>query len=970
MNLSRPFIERPVGTLLLTIGLALAGIAAFFRLAVAPLPQVDYPTISVQASLSGASPEVMAQSVATPLERRLGIIAGVNELTSDSSLGATRVTLQFDLSKNIDTAAREVQAAINAARADLPATLRQNPTYQKVNPANQPVVTLALTSDTRSAGDIYDAVSNVIQQRISQVPGVGEVELGGGSLPAVRVSVDPYRLASYGISMEDVRASIEAANANRPKGAIQGADGRAWQVYTASAGRHADEYRPLVVAYRNDAPVRLGDVASVIDSVADTRTLGLYNGKRAIIVNITQQPNANLIKMVDAIRAALPGLRAQLPADIAIDIATDRTSSIRASIHEIEVTVWIALALVVVVVFAFLRDARSTFIPAAATLVSLLGTFGVMWLLGFSLNNLSLMAITVATGFVVDDAIVVLENTTRHLEEGMGRMEAALRGASEVGFTVLSISVSLVAVFIPLLFMGGIVGRLFREFAVTLSAAVMISLVLSLTTTPMLCAWLLRPGGHREEGRVGRVLERGYARVEAELRTLALDWALAMKPLVLLLLGLGHRAHRVPLRRGAQGLLPAAGFADADRRRARRRERVVPVDAGQAARGDRHHPQGSRRCSRWWVSPAAGARAARSCWCRSSPRVRSVARRGSAVIQRLQGKLARVSSGIRLFLMPMQDLRIGARQSNSTYQYTLVADDTPTLAALVEQARDGARQASRADRRRQRPQPERRRELRGDRPRRRRPAGDQPARRRQRAVRCVRAALGRQHLRGHQPVQRDPGMGPGRGNDRPALLPDVRVPANAAIRRRRSTELHHGHDQRRQPVVGRDDRRERSRQQRRRPDGAGPVEPGRDQPGAARSLHRLGAEHHRARDGAARMRSPASPTTRPRRASEYRRAGLDRRSRSALADGYDAVRRGKDRSMRRRPTSRCPTTVCGSFSGQAATFQAQQGSSRCLLILAALMSIYLVLGMLYESLIHPITVLSTLPAAGWARCWR
>ena len=685
MNLSAPFIRRPIATILLTIGVALAGIAGFFSLPVAPLPQVDFPVISVSASLAGASPEVMAQSVATPLERRLATISGVNEMTSSSSLGSTRITLQFDLSKNIDGAAREVQAAINASRVDLPATLKQNPTYRKVNPANQPVVTLALTSDTKTAGQVYDAVSNIIQQRMLQIPGVGDVELGGGSLPAVRVDVDPYRLSSYGIAMEDVRAAIQAANANRPKGLVQGVNGHAWQIYTNAPGQVAADYRPLVIAWRSGAAVRLKDIATVTDSVADTRTLGLFNGKRAIIVNITQQPGANLIEMVDAINAELPGIRAQIPADIKLQVAMDRTSSIRASIREIEITVLISLILVVLVVYAFLRDVRATMIPAIATIVSLMGTFGVMYMLGFSLNNLSLMAITVATGFVVDDAIVVLENTTRHLEAGMNRFDAALKGASEVGFTVLSISLSLVAVFIPLLFMGGIVGRLFREFAVTLSVAVMISLVLSLTTTPMLCAWFLRPdtvaAEHRQGGRVSRFLERGWARVD---RTYArsLDWALAMKPLVLLLLvaviGLTVYLYIVV----PKGFFPqqespivfAGVRADESVSFQSMQEKLKQVvgiiKRDKAVQGVVGFTGGSR---------AGGA----FILIALKPVEQRPGKPSSVVATDLQRRLQPVK-GIRLFLSPLQDLRVGARQGNATYQYTLMADSTANLKTWSE----------------------------------------------------------------------------------------------------------------------------------------------------------------------------------------------------------------------------------------------------------------------------------------------
>ena len=435
MNLSDPFVRRPVATTLLTIGLALSGIGAFFVLPVSPLPQVDFPVISVSAAIPGASPDTMASSVATPLERRLGVISGVNEMTSSSGNGQTRISLQFDLNRKIDAAAREVQGAINASRVDLPTALRSNPTYRKANPAAAPVMILALTSKVRTPGQIYDDVSSLLQQKIAQVPGVGDVELGGGSLPAVRVELLPFALNSYGISMEDVRAALQASNANRPKGAIEDdrdGKGNRLQIYsvgnTASGGLKAADYKNLTVGLRNGASVSLGDVANVRDGTENTNTLGLFNGDAAVIVLITRQPGANVIETVDGIRALLPELQAQLPKDVKLSVASDSTNSIRSSLREIEITLLISIALVVLVVSAFLRSARATFIPAVATVVSLLGTFSVMYLLGFSLNNLSLMALTVATGFVVDDAIVVLENTSRHIEAGMDRLEAALLG--------------------------------------------------------------------------------------------------------------------------------------------------------------------------------------------------------------------------------------------------------------------------------------------------------------------------------------------------------------------------------------------------------------------------------------------------------------------------------------------------------------------------------------------------------------
>jgi multidrug efflux pump len=679
VNLSAPFIKRPVATVLLTLGIAMAGIAAFFVLPVSPLPQVDYPTISVSANLSGASPDTMASSVATPLERRLGTIPGVTEMTSQSSTGSARVTLQFDLNRNIDGAAREVQAAINAARSDLPATLKSNPSYRKQNPSDAPVIILALTSDTKTPGQIYDAVSNIVSQRLAQVSGVGDVEIGGGSLPAVRVSVNPFLLNKYGIALEDVRAAVQSANANRPKGQVEG-NGQRFQVYTSPGGRVAADYAGLVVAWRGDAPVRLKDVAEVTDSVADTRTLGLFNGKPAIIILVTRQPGANIIQTVDSVRATLPELRAQLPGDISVAVASDSTNSIRASLHEIEVTLLISIVLVVLVVSAFLRSARATFIPAAATIVSLLGTFGVMYLLGFSLNNLSLMAITVATGFVVDDAIVVLENTARHIEKGMERHKAALLGAREVGFTVLSISISLVAVFIPLLFMGGQVGRLFREFAVTLSAAVMISLVISLTTTPMMCAYLLRP--HKEgkkEGRIARWFEAGFDRIHRTYEY-SLDWALAAKPLVMLIL-----VAVIALTAWLYVAVPKGFFPQQDSGQIQaglRADQSVSFHVMQSKLKQVIDIIRKDPAVDTVVGFTGGARAGGGfLFINLKPLGKGEDDRkekGSAVINRLRPQLQKVT-GISVFLNPVQDVRMGGRSSNSTYQYTLTSDSSAAL---------------------------------------------------------------------------------------------------------------------------------------------------------------------------------------------------------------------------------------------------------------------------------------------------
>jgi multidrug efflux pump len=678
MNLSLPFVKRPIGTVLLTIGIALAGIAAFFVLPVSPLPQVDYPVISVRASIPGASPETMATSVATPLERHLGTIAGVNEMTSTSSVGSARVTLQFDLSRNIDGAAREVQAAINASRVDLPATLRSNPTYRKANPAASPVIILALTSKTKTPGQIYDAVSNIVSQRLSQVDGVGDVEIGGGSLPAVRIELLPFALSRYGISTDDVRAAIQASNANRPKGTVQG-DGRKLQIYTQTPALRASDYASMVIAWRNGAAVRLQDVAEVLDGVEDTRTLGLFNGEPAIIVLITRQPSANIIETVDSVRALLPELQAQLPPDVTLQVASDSTNSIRGSLREVEFTLVISVILVVLVVSLFLRSVRATIVPAVATVAALLGTFGVMYLLGFSLNNLSLMALTVATGFVVDDAIVVLENTSRHIESGMSRMKAALLGAKEVGFTVLSISVSLVAVFIPLLFMGGQVGRLFREFAVTLSAAVLISLVISLTTTPMMCAWLLKPGGEHDknkpQGRLARMAARSYDWILKRYET-SLDWALDSKGLVMLILVAVVGLNVYLFSAAPKGFFPQqdsgqlngglrADQSISSQALAAKLRQVVDIIRKDPAVDTVVGFTGAGRAGGGFMfvnlKPA-------------NQRTES----GLAVIARLRPQLAEVT-GLRVFLGTVQDVRSGGRASNSTYQYTLKSDSLADL---------------------------------------------------------------------------------------------------------------------------------------------------------------------------------------------------------------------------------------------------------------------------------------------------
>src|ERR1700752_4861457 len=531
MNISAPFIKRPIGTTLLTVALLLSGILAFQFLPVAPLPQVEFPVISISATLPGASPETMASSVATPLERFLGRIAGVNEMTSSSNLGSKGIFLQFDLSRNIDAAARDVQAAINAARSQLPANLPNNPTYRKVNPADAPVLILSMTSDTIRLPSIYDAANSILAQKLAQVAGVGQVIVGGGANPAVRAELNPMLLNKLGVSTQQVATALSAANANKPKGEFTSAID-AWTIDANDQLLKADQYRSLIVASNQNGVVRLGDVGDVQDSVEDIRNAGISNGRRAVLLVIFRQPGANIISTVDNVRALLPQLHASISPAINLDVVMDRTLTVRASVRDIEITLVISVILVVLVVFVFLRNPRSTIIPSIAVPLSLVGTFAIMYLMDYSLDNLSLMALAISTGFVVDDAIVVLENITRYVEHGMSAVQAAFKGASEIGFTVVSMSVSLVAVFIPLLMMGGIVGRLFREFAVTLSIAIGVSLVVSLTTTPTMCAKFLRTEKAETHNMFYRASEFVFERLLATYARM-LKWVLAYQPVTL-----------------------------------------------------------------------------------------------------------------------------------------------------------------------------------------------------------------------------------------------------------------------------------------------------------------------------------------------------------------------------------------------------------------------------------------------------
>ena len=677
MNLPLMCIGRPVATTLLTIGIALAGAFAYLKLPVSPLPQVDYPTISVSASLSGASPDTVATSVAAPLERYLGRIADVSEMTSSSSTGQVRITLQFDLDRDIDGAARDVQAAINAAQADVSTSLTSNPTYRKINPSDAPVMILALTSPTMSRGQLYDAASNVLEQRLSQLDGVGQVQINGSALPAVRVELNAQAMFKYGIGLEDVRAALASANANSAKGALNDG-GRRFQIYTNDQASHADDYKPLVIAYRNSAPVRLADIADVEDSVQDLFNAGVSNGEPAILVVVSRQPGANIIDTVDRIKAELPHLQAALPKSISIFVATDRSQTIRASLNDTKWTLLCAVLLVTLVVFATLDNPRAAIIPAVVVPVSIIGTFGGMYLLGFSLDNLSLMALTIATGFVVDDAIVVLENISRYVEQGMSQVEAARRGAREIAFTVVSISISLVAVFIPILLMAGIVGRLFREFTLTLALAIMISLVISLTTTPMMCALLLRPaaaGAGRRRRRT--LLEHALAGYERSLH-----WALRHSGLVMLVLLATIGLNVLLFTRIPKGFFPQEDggqltggiVADQAISFTRMQDKLDELVAIVQQDPDVQNVVGfTGRGS----GGGAGQTNSGSVYVMLKPLGQ---RKISAdrVIARLRTSLAEVP-GARLFLQSVQDVRVGGRQANAEYQYTLLGDNSADI---------------------------------------------------------------------------------------------------------------------------------------------------------------------------------------------------------------------------------------------------------------------------------------------------
>ena len=903
LNLSAPFIRRPVATTLLTIAVTLAGMVAFFLLPVAPLPEVDFPVVRVQASMPGASPETMASTVATPLERALGRIAGVTEMTSSSSLGSTRVILQFDLDRDINGAARDVQAAINAARSTLP-TMPSNPTYRKVNPSGAPILILSVTSDVLSRTQLYDAASTVLAQKISQIAGVGEVTVGGGALPAVRVDISPDALHRTGLTMEDVRAALAGANAFLPKGHLEN-ENTSWTVVASDQLRTAAQYRKVIVAERGGVAIRLGDVATVTDSSQDIRQMALSNGKPSILLIVFRSPGANIIETVDRVKAMIPQLRSWLPESANLSVRMDRSQTIRASLHEVEKSLLLSMALVVLVVFLFLRNGRATSIPAVAAPVSLIGTFGVMYLCGYTLDNLSLMALTVATGFVVDDAIVVLENIVRRLEMGEKPLRAALRGAREVGFTVISISLSLVAVFIPILFMGGVVGRLFREFSVVLATAVLVSMLVSLTTTPMMCATLLRPFDEElarrsarlragEGGRPGiftragqlwgrflSAMQEGYSR---SLYVVLDHWKLTLAVLLLVVAANVWMYVVVP-----KGFFPqqdtgvimggiradqSASFQDMEIKLARL---VRILSADPAVDQVSAHISGGRGGGGVFIS------------------LKPLEERGISaqqVIGRLRGKMSS-EPGLQIFLQAAQDIMMGGRSSRSQYQYTLQADDLDSLrrwGRRLQQEFAGIRILKDVD-------------------------SDIEERGLQTLLTVNRDALARLGL----------------------TMKDVDAALNNAFGQRQVSTIYEEKNQYRVVL-----------------EYALPWLEGEDS---------LGKVWLPGKDGAVPLLGVAevSPAFAPLSVAHQGQFAAVTLSFN-LAEGA-SLSQAQAAIDEARVRIGMPSTIVGSFQGTAKMFS-DTAREQVLLILAALAALYIVLGVLYESLIHPLTILSTLPSAG------
>ena len=887
MNISEPFIRRPVGTSLLAMAVLIAGFIAYFLLPVSPLPEVEFPTISVFAGMPGASPETMASAVATPLERQFGRIAGITEMTSTSQLGSTSISLQFDLTRNINAAARDVQAAINAARGQLPPNLPNSPTYRKINPADAPIMVLALTSDTHPLARMYDTADSIVAQKLSQVEGVGQVIVGGGAKPAVRVQANPAQLSAYGIGTDDVRDALNRANANIPKGQLSGAR----DAYTIAADdqlKVADQYKPLVVAYRNGAAVRLGQVADVFDSVEDVRNAALFNSKPAVLMIIFRQPGANIIGTVDRVRALLPMLQASIPGAMKLSVVNDRTTTIRSSVQDVEITLTLAVALVVLVIFLFLRNAAATFIPSVAVPLSLLGTVALMYLLHYSLDNLSLMALTIATGFVVDDAIVVIENITRYIEAGEPPVRAAFKGSREIGFTVLSMSTSLVAVFIPILLMGGIVGRLFREFAVVLSMAIAVSLIVSLTTTPMLCAKFLRAEADLKHGRLYRLSERAF-RWMHDTYAGGLRWVLRHSaPMLAVMIGTMALAVYLYI------IVPKGFFPQQDtgrlmgsiqasqdisfvalRQKQQQFSDIVlsdpAVDTVGAFTGG-----GARNTARFFIQL-------------KNKRKVTV----EQVIGRLRGKLSHIP-GAALYLQPVQDVRVGGRMSNAQYQYTLQDADLNELNDWAPRLLQRLRTMK---------------ELRDV-------SSDQQNKGLELRLVIDRDTAGRL---GVQPAQVDEAL------------------YNAFGQRQVSTiyrQLNQYH------VV-----MEVLPQFQQNPDSLKHIyahaQNGKLAPLSAFTHYESGntalAVNHQSQFPATTISFNLAPGV-------------------SLGQAVRAI----DEAER---TMRFPANIIASFSGTAAAFQ-ESLKNQPILILAALVTVYIVLGVLYESYMHPVTILSTLPSAG------
>ena len=881
------FIHRPVATWLLTIAILFAGALGFLFLPVAPLPQVDYPTISVSASMSGANSETMASSVTTPLERALGRIAGVTEMTSRSSLGSSRITLQFELDRDIDGAARDVQAAINAARSLLPSGLPNNPTYRKANPSDSPILILSMTSDTLSRGKMYDIASTILAQRILQIEGVGDVNVGGSSLPAVRVEVNPDALANQNLSLTAIGKTLSAANQRRPKGALE-KDDRRWQIEANDEAKTAADYAPLIISYKNGAAVRLSDVATVRDGEQDRRNAGYANGKESVILIVTRAPNANIIATVDRIKAELPMLKRLLPGAVELNINLDRSPSIRASLTEVERSLMIAVGLVILVVYLFLKNGRATLVPCVAVPVSLIGTFAAMYLCGFSLNNLSLMALTIATGFVVDDAIVVMENISRHVEAGMKPLQAAMQGSREVGFTVLSMSISLIAVFIPLLFMGDIVGRLFREFAVTLSVSILISLLVSLTTTPMLCARLLKPGMEAEKGswpvrRFGILLkrmQRGYGR--------SLTWALDHARLMIALLGIAIALNVYLYVAIPKGFFPEqdngqiGGFIRADQSISFQAMRDKLVRFMTIVRAD---PAVQN------ISASTSGSNSGQMFIALKPKDQRPP--AEKVIARLRKQLSQ-EPGAQLMMMPMQDIRVGGRQSNSTYQYTLQSDDLAALRLWEPKIREAF--------------------------------SNDPG------------------LLDVDSDQQDKGVETFLTYDRDTLsrlgltVADVNSTLYAAFGQSQVSTIYQPLNQYKVVVE---------------------VQPQYTQsPETLKKLFVVSSAGVAVPLSAFATWQPTNAPLQVNHQGQFAAATLSFNlpDGKSLSDATEII----DRIMAELGV---PSSVHGSFQGTAKAFQ-DNLRNQLFLILAALVTVYLVLGILYESYIHPLTILSTLPSAG------